>query len=752
MTTQPTSVQTELKYVKCERYDPDVMDALLCDTTSFSKRDLGNLGRYKRGRKQGNTVEVVYSFGSGWEEHEMGRLYAKGGQGLQAFPFDIRNPLIEKYYWDCDMENCHYNILAKLGDEWGVNVTSIRHYIQHRDEELAKVSSNRGIAKTAFLKVAYGGNITLADEYSNDDGIEPEGDVTLLKKIEHEMKTIVDLCWVKYAKFHRKVSKKPNPKFSLFAIVLQTEERKCLLAMDAYAKTQDRSVDIFIHDGCEVRKLPDEKECPEALLRGFEKAILDSTGYEMKVVSKPFVHNFQGQVERLLDGSIVVNDSYAAEVFANLCGDNIVLDGNVVWVFDSGLWSCDEAHIHRVITSCKEKLVFKQQGTMGVKVYDYSGSVKNSRNLLVKLPDVLPRQDGFFKEKVHTDIGKLLFPDGIYDFKTGVFTKEFDPKIVFTGRMPRPFATRNQAIVDEIRKICFTEAFATKEGGDTLLFALMRAFIGDTLWKKFVIGTGWGNSGKGMLATLIKASMGTLCSDFNGNCLLYKSAVPESARDMGWMKANVRSRIAIGSEVMMRGDKLSSIDGNLIKSISSGVDEIKMRGLYEKDAGYVNKATFFMFAQDIPMITPAEKTVLDRLVSVEWSFSYVPHPVLPYEKKGDPTLAHRFSQADFGDAFFWLMVEEYERWKSAGFAEPAVDEITMPSRDNFVETIDYMAVLEAGGFVRGADTDYVLFKSIYPLFQCSKTLLGRNLTALGFKRKDKKLNGKTETVYYGLKE
>lgn len=750
---QPTSVQTdeELKRVKTEEYDPDVMDALLCDTTSFSKKDLGNLGRYKRGRLQGNKVRVVYEYGAGCEKYELGRLYAKGGSGIQGFPFDIRNPLIEKFYWDCDMENCHYNLLAKLGEDWGVKTNSIQYYIQNRDVELAKVSSIRGIAKTAFLKVAYGGNIKLYNEHYKDEGIECDGDVSLLKKIEVEMKTIVDLCWAKHDRFHKLVAKKPNPKFSLFSLILQTEERKCLLAMDAYARTQDRSIDIFIHDGGEVRKLKDEKECPEELLRGFETAILETTGYVMKVVSKPFKHNFNKPVERLLDGSVLVNNKYGAEVFARLCGNNIILDAGRVWVFDTGLWSCDEAHIHRVIASQKEKLVFKQQQPLGIKVFDYSGDVKNIRNLMVMLPDVLPRRDGYFKERVHTDIGKLLFPNGIYDFKAKTFTESFDPAIVFTGRMPRPFPVRNQAIVDEVRKISFTDAFDSKEVADTLLHSLMRAFIGDTLWKKFIIATGWGNSGKGMLATLIKCCMGVLCSDFNGNCLLYKSSQGESARENGWMIANVKSRIAIGSEVMMKEDKPSSIDGNLIKSISSGVDEIKMRGVYQADAGFVNKATFFMFAQDIPSITPAEKTILDRLVSVEWSYSYVSNPTLPYEKKADFGLAHKFSQADYGDAFFWLMVEEYEKWSGEGFADPVMDEVAVEKRGNFVETIDYEGVLREGGFVLGEKGDYVDFKLLSPLFKCSKTMLGRHLKALGLVMKAKKIEGKMITAYFGIK-
>jgi phage/plasmid-associated DNA primase len=354
---------------------------------------------------------------------------------------------------------------------------------------------------------------------------------------------------------------------------------------------------------------------------------------------------------------------------------------------------------------------------------------------------------------VHTDIGKLLFPDGIYDFKTGVFSTQFDPSIVFTGRMPRPFPVKNQALVDEIRKISFIQAIADEETRSILLHSLMRGFIGDVLRKKFIFGTGWGNSGKGMIATLIHTCMGMLCSDFNGNNLIYRSMQGESAREYGWLLGNVRSRIAIGSEVRMKNaDKTPNIDGVLIKSISSGVDKLNMRDLHKSEVGFVNKATFFMFAQDIPNITPAEKTTLDRLISVEWSYSYVANPTLPHERLADPNLAYKYADATYGDAFFWLMVEEYEKWRETGFAEPVMSEVVMESRNNFVDEVDYRSVLEDAGYKIGDQEKFVLFKDLSSLFQCGKPTLGRNLKALGLVKADKKINKKTETIYYGIEK
>ena len=65
------------------------------------------------------------------------------------------------------------------------------------------------------------------------------------------------------------------------------------MALDEYFKSVNRQVDIFIHDGVEVRKLPNEIHFPEELLRQGEYAIFNSTGHHIKLVCKPFKHNFK---------------------------------------------------------------------------------------------------------------------------------------------------------------------------------------------------------------------------------------------------------------------------------------------------------------------------------------------------------------------------------------------------------------------------------------------------------------------------
>ena len=746
--------QFSLMLERDEFYDPDVMDAILIDTASFGHKDLGNLSRYKKNRSHGNKTKTQYTFGKGCDKNQLGRLYVKNGLGLQGFPFDIRNPLLEKHYFDVDMENAHYIILSKLADDWGVKSDAIKQYINNRNVELLKVSDNRNIAKTAFLEVAYGGNIKLHSEFYTE-GISPEGDKSLLTRIETEMSVIVDLCWTKFSQHQKLVLKKTNPKFSLFALILQTEERKCLMAMLDYFESQNRYLGVLIHDGGGLQKLKDDEVFPTELLPKCEDYIFEKTGYRHRIIHKPYKHSFVKKTDALLDANIIVDDAFAAKEFAKLYGKHIVLDTGVVWIFDkiTGMWSNDEAIIRRLVTNCGEKLIWKQMGAIGVKIYNFSGSVKHTKDLIVKLPDILPRQDGYFHSRIFSDVGKLLFLDGIYDFKTAEFTERFDPEIVFRFSMPRKFPKRNNAFVKELTKLIFLDAFANPEHANTMRHSLMRASIGDCMRRAMMIGLGLTASGKGALATMVKTAFGDYCASFNGNSMLAKGYDMESSRELTWIMDIAPRRFAMSSEIKTRkedGKRAKiAIDGNMLKTIvSGGTDFLKVRRLHENEITVMNKATLFMFAQDLPAIDPPDDAVRDRLRVCEWSYSYVDEPKRVFEKKRDRTVLDKFADPEYGDAFFWLMVDEYEAWRKDGFKEPERTEVELHARSELAQEVDIEGILSEKYDITKNPDDWIEFSDIYNHLtengvNETANRVGRYLSAMGLKNKLLRLDPKT---------
>ena len=63
----------DLHIVKEEVYDADIMEEILRDVNTFPKNELNRLRTYKKSRKYGNKVDVIYHYGKGCEENQLGR-------------------------------------------------------------------------------------------------------------------------------------------------------------------------------------------------------------------------------------------------------------------------------------------------------------------------------------------------------------------------------------------------------------------------------------------------------------------------------------------------------------------------------------------------------------------------------------------------------------------------------------------------------------------------------------------------------
>lgn len=743
------TISSDFSILKVETFDIEFARQLV-DDEFLAREEKDKLRRFIKNSIK-NTHETHYKLGKHLKNDLLGRLCAVRGEGLQTFQKDVRAAIAHDYYWDLDMVNAQPTLLKQYAERNGWKCSAIEHYITNREELLTEVCDalqvERWEAKDRVIALFFGSSYVegLPAFFTND--------------LKSELHLIMKNNWELNKAQLKFLERKPNHYGKALADILQTEERNCLMALESILVKYGRSMDVYIHDGGLVRKLKDELVFPPKLITLLEDGVFEKTGYKIKLHIKPLTTKFSKKIETdsILSSSILIDDAFAAREFAKAMGDHIVYDSGVVWVFDSsnGIWSSNEGHIRRVITNCCHKLIFKQMGNTGIKIYNYSGVVHNTTNLMIKLPDVLPKQDGWFHSKSHSDIGKLLFPNGIYTFATGEFQEGFDSNIVFFNAMPRKFPVRNQEHIDFIYKKCFEEAFAEEGNRNALIHELMCALSGHYIRKKFVIGTGFGNSGKGMLIQLVRNSFGMYASSFNGDSLLMKRGDGESSRELGWISNIAHSRISFGSEITMKSDH--SINGNLIKSIASGGDEIKVRALYQNEKSVICKAVPFMFAQEIPQISPVDSAILNRLVSVEWSFSYVSEPTRGYEKQADPTLATKLNTPELGDAFFWFIADVYLEWSRKQFAEPKMSEIVLHNRETLLDRIDYEEVLSSTYEITHNEEDFVPIKELLLFFKNagihdSATKIGREITALGLIRKKIKVEKKSIDVRLGIRK
>lgn len=680
MTSTSTTVlaNPDVHIVKHEMWDADVMDAILSRGAEmgFATKDLRFLSNYKKARHSPGKNEVVYHFAKATEKDKLGRLYVRGMEGLQSFPHDIRNPLLQKHYWEIDMENAHYWLMRQLAREWKMDATHVGEYVENRRQWLEETDDNIRVAKTAFLKVAYGSAVL--EFYPQFKDMLPKNTTHLLK-VEEEVKALRDMCWAKHTQFHKHaaIKAKRDPKASLFALILQNIERNCLVEMDAFLQTKGRFVDVYIHDAGGVRKEPSETAFPVALLRETEAHIKTTTGYDVRLVSKGFQHGFK-MPEALKE---VIDEEYAGRIFVGLMGDYIAREDDSIYFFNdqTGMWDCSDTAYLCAVVKHKPRLIFKVMTDKGERILNFGGCIKNVKAMKPYLLTAVP-DTKFISRNADSSYGKLLFADGIYDFYTNTFTKGFDPKIVFNKRIDRPFPqNRNEELIKLVRETLFVNAFAEGDGqeaGDYLRKALCMGLVGDYTRKKFYFGLGESNCGKGVMTGAFANAFEGYVEEWEGNELKYNSKNgQDEARKQAWIKQLMGVRLGFSSELRM--DK-RPIDGNLLKKVSSGGDKIRGRDHQESSEHFVNRATLFLLANDMLPITPKDSGIQTRCRFIRYKLRFVDDPTPDTdERKADSTIKDKFARDDWKDSLFFVMVDtfnemaETERMKGGTITEPS---------------------------------------------------------------------------------
>jgi hypothetical protein len=662
---------TELKIVKTEIFDQNRIEKIL-KNNSFSNTWLNRLKNYHHNRINGNKIDVIYQLSPNCQKYNLGRLYIKNFKGLQSYPFDIRNPLLEENYIDLDFVNMHPSLLVKIGTDLGFNVKTLKEYVENREVCLKLISSDRILAKKAILKSTYGGCYSLYDnlydENNDSELININSNMDFLKNIEKEATQIMEYYWLKYKKYHSLVSKKNRPKWSLFALILQTKERECLLLLDDFLKQNGRQMDILIHDGGAVRKIhKDEKTLPDELLRNAEKYIFDKTGFNLKLAIKPYIHSFMDDSSQKI---IEMDHILAGEFFVKLLNDKIQRENDDIYFFNdiNGLWETGDVPYRMAISKYKNELKFNISSK---KILDYGGS--NEQNIIILKKWLLPalkkdslKSNKFISDNIDTSRGMLLFKNGIFSFEFG-FNIGFNSKIVFLKQINRNFPiVRNEELINIINEIIFISAFNDNNDGllvgDYLKKTITMGIYGDYRKKKFYIGLGQSNCGKSMLVNALRQSFGDYITEWDANNILYnKHNTQDEAKRLSWIKDFMGARIAFSNELRLDN---TEIDSNLVKTLSSGGDEMRIRGNYENQQHFINRTTLFLMGNDLCPFAPIDSGINSRVRFIRYRLHFTLNPKEKDERLADPSIKDKFTTDDYKNALFFIIWDCYKNMKN----------------------------------------------------------------------------------------
>jgi hypothetical protein len=755
--------------VKIEFFNPDAMQMLLRHT-GLDYGTKQHLQKYFKRRENGNRITTIYHFCKDYASYSIGRLYADHGLSLVGFSREVRNALAKGLYWDVDMVNCHAVILTQLCRKHGWKCDGLTHYVQNRDDVMNDIMTHYGCsnkdAKNLMIRLMFLGH---PEAWVGDSVCESfTNHLPYIEGLKGELNQIASNVWSAYPEVSGVVSRKKKKTqqaklSSCLSLVLQSEEHKILMSIDDSLKSQGRSMDTFIFDGGLVRRLKDETELPESILRQCEDDVKHDTNYDIKLVVKELTTTFEiNETDNgLVSPDIIIDDLYAAKEFVKMMGDRMVYTDDTLYVFDetTGLWSKEDTSMRYYINKYENKLKFRQLNldTGKEKVFNYSGIEKNLNNMLKFVPTFC-MYDDFFNKNIDTSRGKWLFSNGIYDLETNTFTPEFNPSVVFKDRINRPFPTeRKHDVVKLVTKILFQDPFMNDEmeASDYLRIAIMRALYGDYRAKQFYFCVGKSNAGKGVLADALKASFGGYIGTFNAKSLAYNdNSTADAAKQLSWVFGIKDKRMAISSEISMS----KAFDGNLLKSLASGGDEVDARKNHQDEVKVINRSTMFCFNNDIPLINPLDDGCVNRIRCVEFNcvFKNVEDVAQDFERVADKDIKDKFEKdADFQDALVWIMIDAFNEFKHKGHLTP--ETVTVATKEWTGDTGSVGGLLDIKYEITRNETDFIPAREIIDFLtkekqlKMSDTKIGRELSSLKLVKANKKLKGKTVRVWVGLK-
>lgn len=213
-----------------------------------------------------------------------GRLYGSAGS-LERMEKECRGVLCKEFYHDIDIVNCHPVILVQFArNRFSIDLPELEKYVQNRDAYLSKISSNRDDAKTAIIKILYGGK---ADTAFLEPMAKEVRDFTKMLSTKEEYTQLFAAC-----KAHKELKEWEKKTVTgiygtFLSAILQTEERNCMLLMTHIFEENKWSVDVFCYDGVMVR-IREDADVSEIIPK-CEAYILEMLGYQVNIINKPFI-------------------------------------------------------------------------------------------------------------------------------------------------------------------------------------------------------------------------------------------------------------------------------------------------------------------------------------------------------------------------------------------------------------------------------------------------------------------------------
>lgn len=459
----------------------------------------------------------------------------------------------------------------------------------------------------------------------------------------------------------------------------------------------------------------------------------------------------------------VCNDLEAAEKIYSLYPHWKCCKGEL-YVFDekTGMWKNDKITHNLIVTRFTNQLwvgVSNRRTEMleASKVKSYGNTTTLFNQMIEKLK-TLCVDDYWIGKSQASSLGKLLFNNGYLDMQTNTFYTQFNPDIYFAGKINhdyKPFDQADEEYIESIKSRLFYEPLG-KAVGDCFILNLARGLAGDVM-KRIIFGLGYGNTGKSTITKAFLKSCGDYIGTFDGNNFAYRNTGNDQASQNRWLMLLKDKRIIFSNEIK----STISLNGNAIKTVSSGGDSVVGRGHGGNEIEFNLSFLCVVFANDLPKITPYDDAVNNRTRVVSYTKPYTENPT-EFELKIDYNIDAEFDTLRFQRCFVELFIRQYWRGRQGEFKDEPTEMIQ--AKEDWIGTEvgcisgflrDYEITNNVDDYVRSSEIEEWIEQGKYGL---TMKKFGMEIKQYTMKNKmenvlssQKKIYGKAIRIWLGIK-
>lgn len=698
-----------------------------------------------------------------YEEDGIGRFKsyvpdAKGARGpwvphfMTGLPSKVRHALTCELDHDLDMKCCHPTLMAQILKGLSLPSKYVEYYVAHCNEvrnEVAEVCGvTPAVAKMLFNRIVYGGSISA---WAKDNGVSatvPDFATDLYNEIQENRPKVLEV----YPECveHQKKAKPEhwNPEASALSFVLAEAEKKCLKAMMEFSNNEKIEVHSLMHDGITVgRRLvngePVKGPMEKAVLSRMAAYVFAKTGFVVVIEEKPM----SAALLEGVDPIVITSDDDASDKFMESYAGEVMKDNGRVFVLRDGLWRSG-AGVEEIMVQMCLAIDLVKEGANGLK--PYSKDVPSAKRIVTAVRAKLPNTPGFVRSLFESNLGYILFKDGVYNFGSACFIPfSAEPglrdRVRSTIRIERDFPIRNEANIAEFYKTVIDPIFPDEDRKKYFLGSCARGMAGHFTDKEWLVCVGDRNAGKGVMVGAFEAAFEGYVGTFNADAFMYRTNIGDSAKDRSWMLDHEFHRLIFSNECTNDPSRKLKLNGNLIKSFNSGGDNLVARKNFQDEVTFRVQARMAIMVNDLPPVRPADAMETMAQVAFETVFKEgLESGAMSHMRAANPGIKAFIQRPEMRDAFVHIVLDHYSATR------PKRPECVVQDTEVFVEADGFRSTFAEHFEVTGLESDvipcYAVACALADLGM-SPNKLGRELTKLGVRSK----NVKNVKSYVGVK-